>query len=882
MSKKTIVTTNGKRGGNLVGKPHKDKQGNDVGGIKAVVTDANNRPVELEGGEVIINKEASKKHWKELSRINQSAGGGVPIEKPIDPHDEDPEEYAKGGKIEFNPNQLPNKWILKYAQHIKKNYPEIWKKGGNIYGNQAFINLERVAERGYWLDSEEWFYIKWRSFVARHKGDFRIAGVIAMLKWVDKVDRGWQYMKNLIEDEIKKLEAKKSTKEKGGWSVSQEKRMSKGGDVVIDETIANNPMSQPKVGMAIVRTMEANEFFPNVYYVLDVIEKNGEIDGVQYGIPNGFSFSMPIREFKSNFQPATEKQVNRSKNTSKTLFENGGELEKGIKTEMGHKETIDKFKRKRVSDRQVATSIAKDHLKEDPNYYTKLLEMEGKMAKGGTTARQQAKIGYTMREFKGGKLKTSYGETVTDEKQALAIALSKAGIEKKADGGTIQDPMTISEMENFYYSEKGKITVDQMPNYITDGTIVYEKIGFKKNNGLKKGMCIVSTYNKYNKGAEFWRIEGFVKERKFSNPNYVKIDGDSTQEILANIIEKYDTMKELLEAMNCKNLSELEKLSNQSRNQNLAVDFSILFRDITDNGISPNLGNYYYISDGKWARGGGAEPLSFIEYLPLESGENPNDLDLGNSQRIDDITHDKLNDLYDKNNMQGANDIAVGDKGFYNGKQRVPIEVIKVNNKNIYFRNEETGEIKRSERKNFERLFDSTSSIDSNVSKPPTSANYDFDNVDDGNVSSGASQTSDIDEKIEKLRKKIDAFQAIINNPKSEKQRNFAKGKMKEAREELEKLLAQKHGSVQNYVHDQLNKKSDDSTPKRRKKDSAKDDSVKVDYYAMFKQNNEVIEMSENETLSVQLGRFAAMVDEDRLMKMENVQDLRSAIDKLG
>ena len=226
MNKKNMATTNGKRGGNLVGKPHKDKQGNDVGGIKAVVTDANGRPVELEGGEVIINKEASKKHWKELSRINQSAGGGVPIDRPIDPHDEDPQEYAKGGKIQFNPNQIPNKWILKYAQHIKKNYPEIWKKGGNIFGNQAFVNLERVAERGNWLDSEEWMYIKWRSYVARHKADFRIEGVVAMLKWVDKVDKGWQYMKNLIEDEIKK-----SSEKKGGWNVSKEQRMSKGGEL---------------------------------------------------------------------------------------------------------------------------------------------------------------------------------------------------------------------------------------------------------------------------------------------------------------------------------------------------------------------------------------------------------------------------------------------------------------------------------------------------------------------------------------------------------------------------------------------------------------------------------------------------------------------------
>jgi hypothetical protein len=212
-----IKTTDGKRGGNLVGKPHNDKKGKPVGGIKAVVTDTNGQPVELEGGEVIINKAASKKHWKKLSEINQSAGGGVPIGPPIDPHEADPDEYKKGGKIEFNPNKIPNKWILKYAENIKENHPEIWKMGGNIFGNQAFKNLKRVADRGYWLDSERWMMIKWRAFVARHKKDFRIAGVVAMLKWVDKVDRGWPYMKNLIEAEIKKKEEKKKPKmAKGG------------------------------------------------------------------------------------------------------------------------------------------------------------------------------------------------------------------------------------------------------------------------------------------------------------------------------------------------------------------------------------------------------------------------------------------------------------------------------------------------------------------------------------------------------------------------------------------------------------------------------------------------------------------------------------------
>jgi len=231
-----MKTTNGKRGGNLVGKPHNDKSGNPVGGIKAQVTDAGGKPVELEGGEVIINKEASKKYWKELSKINQSAGNGVPIERPVDPHDEDPSEYEEGDKIiEFNRNHLPNKWILTYAKNIKTNHPEIWKLGGNIYGNTAFENLSRVAERGYWLDSEEWMYKKWQSFLARHQHDFRIAGVVAVLKWGGKVNKGWAYMKNLIEDKINKSKAKpKSMRDGGSVEFKPEKKgtLIKGSEII--------------------------------------------------------------------------------------------------------------------------------------------------------------------------------------------------------------------------------------------------------------------------------------------------------------------------------------------------------------------------------------------------------------------------------------------------------------------------------------------------------------------------------------------------------------------------------------------------------------------------------------------------------------------------
>jgi hypothetical protein len=58
MNKKSISTNNGLKGGFLKGKPHYDKNGNSLGGIKAVVTDQGGQPVELEGGEAILRKSA--------------------------------------------------------------------------------------------------------------------------------------------------------------------------------------------------------------------------------------------------------------------------------------------------------------------------------------------------------------------------------------------------------------------------------------------------------------------------------------------------------------------------------------------------------------------------------------------------------------------------------------------------------------------------------------------------------------------------------------------------------------------------------------------------------------------------------------------------------
>jgi Protein of unknown function (DUF1566) len=530
---KVKQTNDGKKGGLLKGKPHYDKDGNPLGGIKAVVTDSGNRPVELEGGEVIINKAASKKHWKLLSKINQSAGGGVPIGPPsgAETSDEDPEEFKDGGKIiEFNPNHIPNKWVVQYAEKIKKQHPEIWKLGGNIFGNEAFENLLRVSKRGHWLDSEEWMYIKWRSYVARHIHDYRIEGVVAMLKWCDKVEKGWAYMKDLIEENIEKIEAKekpaKTKMSEGGgvenqkdkrwlgWFVvtqnfrgdlvrwikgeliKAEKSKEKGyifiqaADVTVDAydniedvdfnriTVPLNPTKHKRQFNYLKKIEKLGYVKPWETYStsegkkmakgggVDSIEPEGykKEDAIKYGkklVDANLKYIEIRNKIEENYaglkseiqevlnsvldyydkrKPIKENFVEEDKTSSDRIdelgamllnqikryakenynedviddtfmmkgqknnedfqveevtidtksgrgisitinelfMERGGELAKGIRAEMEHKKTIDKIYNRKVSKFKAPELIAKDHLKEDKKYYSKLEKVEGK------------------------------------------------------------------------------------------------------------------------------------------------------------------------------------------------------------------------------------------------------------------------------------------------------------------------------------------------------------------------------------------------------------------------------------------------------------------------------------------------------------------------
>jgi hypothetical protein len=92
----------------------------------------------------------------------------------------------------------------KFAEMIKSKYPKVWSKGGNIRGNQAYNYWGKAIKNNYTKGVKEW--IKEReAWMSRHKDNFRIAGVIAIVKWGGISSKGEKYMKNLIKKEVKRI-----------------------------------------------------------------------------------------------------------------------------------------------------------------------------------------------------------------------------------------------------------------------------------------------------------------------------------------------------------------------------------------------------------------------------------------------------------------------------------------------------------------------------------------------------------------------------------------------------------------------------------------------------------------------------------------------------
>ena len=131
-------TSNARKGGLFVGNSHDD------GGMSAIVVDTG-QPIEVEGGEVIINKVASKKYWKELSEINQSAGNGVAIPSPSD-FSKDVSKYKGGGKITMSAIKQGTEIEREHAKTIKTFKNTVLRIQSRICKNNYFIVIDFILK----------------------------------------------------------------------------------------------------------------------------------------------------------------------------------------------------------------------------------------------------------------------------------------------------------------------------------------------------------------------------------------------------------------------------------------------------------------------------------------------------------------------------------------------------------------------------------------------------------------------------------------------------------------------------------------------------------------------------------------------------------------
>lgn len=91
-----------------------------------------------------------------------------------------------------------------YAKYLKDNFPEIWRAGGNIRGNDTFRwwtqyrKGKRSPQVVYWWETTR------PAWIARHFNDHRLPGVIAQIKWGTVGKLGVAGMKRVVEDAIRK------------------------------------------------------------------------------------------------------------------------------------------------------------------------------------------------------------------------------------------------------------------------------------------------------------------------------------------------------------------------------------------------------------------------------------------------------------------------------------------------------------------------------------------------------------------------------------------------------------------------------------------------------------------------------------------------------
>jgi hypothetical protein len=157
--------------------------------------------------------------------LSPGGGDGSAPPEPITPQslypepgtravgDTDPTNFPKRGddlKVSLR-NSEYRVFDPEFAEDLRVNWPEIWKRGGNILGNTQYRRLKPVVGRGGSVETEtEEMAVRLReAWSARHYGDHRLPGVVALIKWFTVGEIGESQMKSVIREEKQRLMKRK-------------------------------------------------------------------------------------------------------------------------------------------------------------------------------------------------------------------------------------------------------------------------------------------------------------------------------------------------------------------------------------------------------------------------------------------------------------------------------------------------------------------------------------------------------------------------------------------------------------------------------------------------------------------------------------------------
>lgn len=120
-----------------------------------------------------------------------------------------------------------------------------------------------------------------------------------------------------------------------------------------------------------------------------------------------------------------------------------------------------------------------------------------------------------------------------------------------------------------------------------------------RGNTLKRGMLLAAEYNRFNQGIDYIEILGITgNEQKYGEGGV-----------------KYNSVKECFQANGVRSMKQLEEKDGEL---DYGYGHYIFAKDLLRENES---GPWYYLFEGRWSRGSGAEPLSFTEihYVPKQN-----------------------------------------------------------------------------------------------------------------------------------------------------------------------------------------------------------------------------------------------------------------------